>query len=73
MKSAHISVRIPPKLHEELRVYVEQNGLSKTEVVVSALAEYLQCQSEVSLSQKIVNFEKRLAQLETKVNYDSKS
>ncbi|MBD2512245.1 DNA-binding domain-containing protein [Nostoc muscorum FACHB-395] len=53
-------VRLPSKLLKELNNYVELTGTSKTNVVVSALATYLGCSSNIPLSL-------RVAELETKV------
>ncbi|MGK7874320.1 MAG: DNA-binding domain-containing protein [Xenococcaceae cyanobacterium] len=68
MESPHISIRIPPKLNEQLIDYVQQHGLSKTEVMVSALIQYLGCEIEISLTQPMADVERRLAKLEAMVN-----
>ena len=51
----------------ELDQYVENSGTSKTDVVVSAIATYIGCNEGVRLSQRVAEFEKRLAALETKL------
>ncbi len=70
MQSPHISVRIPPKLNEQLESYIRDNGVSKTEAIVSAIARYLNCESEVPLIQRIVDLEERMADLEAMINYN---
>ncbi|MBD2607070.1 ribbon-helix-helix protein, CopG family [Scytonema hofmannii FACHB-248] len=60
MSKPQIAIRIPPSLLEELNSHVERTGTSKTDVIVSAIATYLGCGSDVPLSQ-------RVAELETKV------
>lgn len=60
MSKPQIAIRIPPSLLEELNSYAERTGTSKTDVIVSAIATYLGCGSDVPLSQ-------RVAELETKV------
>ncbi|MDJ0661753.1 MAG: DNA-binding domain-containing protein [Crocosphaera sp.] len=41
MIKSQIAVRVPSPLLAELNSYVEETGISKTEVVVSAVAKYL--------------------------------
>ena len=67
MASPQFSVRIPPKLDERLKAYAAKNGTTKTEVMISALARYLGCESEVPLSQRVVELEERVAALEAVV------
>lgn len=67
MGKPQIAVRIPPSLLEELNSYVERTGTSKTDVVISALATYLGCGSDVPLSQRMAELELRMAVLETEV------
>jgi hypothetical protein len=67
MAKSQIAVRIPPPLLAELKQYVEQVGTSKTDVVVSAIAQYLGCAETVPLSQRMAELERRMAALETKV------
>lgn len=45
---SQIAVRIPPSLLEALNRYVEETGITKTEVIVSAIAAYLDCGSEIA-------------------------
>ena len=64
MGKPQITVRLSPSLMGELKQYIESTGTSKTDVVVSALAQYLGCTKEVPLSQRMAEVEKRLAALE---------
>jgi predicted DNA-binding protein len=64
MGKPQIAVRIPPFLLEKLNSYTECSGTSKTEVVVSALADYLECAEDVPISKRIVELEKRVTILE---------
>ncbi|MGB5631263.1 MAG: hypothetical protein WBM86_00615 [Waterburya sp.] len=51
----------------ELDQYIERTGTSKTDVVVSAIAQYLGCTKEVPLSQRMAELERRMAAVETKI------
>jgi predicted DNA-binding protein (UPF0278 family) len=62
-----IAVRVPSSLFEELNSYVEKNGVSKTDVVISAIATYLGCVKDLPLRQRIVDLETRIATIETKM------
>lgn len=64
MTKPQITIRLSPSLLTELNNWVEKTGTSKTDVVVSAIAQYLGCTETVSLSQRMAEFEKRLAALE---------
>ncbi len=67
MSRVQLAVRIPAPLHEKLSDYLERTGTSKTDVVVNALAQYLGCSENIPLSQRMSEFEKRLAALEADV------
>jgi hypothetical protein len=54
---------MPYSLLDQLNAYAEKTGLSKTEVVVRAIASYLQ-QGD-SLGQKLNQVEQRLSKVET--------
>jgi len=64
MGKPQITVRISPSLLTSLNQYVESTGTSKTDVVISALAQYLDCAEEVPLSQRMAEVENRLTELE---------
>ncbi|WP_198954092.1 hypothetical protein [Moorena bouillonii] len=50
---SQIAVIIALYLLKELNSYVKRIGISKTEVVVGALALYLGCESDVPLNQRL--------------------
>ncbi len=67
MGKPQIAVRMPQTLFDELSSYVEKTGTSKTDVVVSAIAEYLGCADNVPLSQRVAELERRFTELENVV------
>ncbi len=66
MAKPQIVVRMPPSLMKKLNSYVEQIGTSKTDVVVSAIAQYLGSAESMPLSQRMAELERRMAALEAK-------
>ena len=64
MGKPQITVRLSPSLLRELNQHIERTGTSKTDVVVSAIAQYLDCAEEVPLSQRMAELEKKVAKLE---------
>ena len=62
-----MSIRMPYSLLDELNAYAEKTGLSKTEVVVRAIANYLSSEGDDSLRQKMGELEKRLTKVETQL------
>ena len=64
MAKSQIAVRLPPTLMEELNSYVQRTGASKTEVIVGALAKYLDCPESIPLGQRMTEIEKKVAELE---------
>ena len=64
MKKAQISIRMPHSLLAQLNGYAEKSGLSKTEVVVRAIANYLGCDGDASLRQRMGEVERRVSELE---------
>ncbi|UUO14930.1 DNA-binding domain-containing protein [Dolichospermum heterosporum] len=60
MGKPQIAIRLSPSLLQELNNYVELTGTSKTDVVVSAISQYIGCADNMPLNQ-------RMAELETKV------
>ncbi len=67
MGKPQIAVRMPHSLMAKLNSYVEKIGTSKTEVVVSAIAKYLDCSEDVPLSQRVAEIERRMTTLENKI------
>jgi hypothetical protein len=59
-----IAVRIPPPLLAELNQYVERVGTSKTDVIVSAISQYLGCAETVPLSQRVAELETKVKELQ---------
>ena len=49
---------------DKLNQYVKRTGVSKTEVMVGALAQYLDCPESIPLSQRMIDVEKKVAELE---------
>jgi hypothetical protein len=68
MTKSQVAVRIPPSLLQELNSYVEQTGMSKTDVIVSAIAQYLGCTSVVPLSQRMAKLEAKVEELQALVH-----
>ena len=68
MGKPHIAIRITPSLLEELNSYVEKIGTSRTDVVITAIAQYIGSAKEMPLSQRMAEVERRLGELEAKVN-----
>ncbi len=72
MSKSQLGLRIPTSLFNELDRYVEKTGTSKTEVVCSAIAEYLGCADSVPLSQRVADLERKMAVLEAKDKVENK-
>lgn len=68
MTKSQIAVRIPPSLLAELNHYVEETGTSKTDVVVSAIAQYIGCNETVPLMQRLAELEAKVEELRILVN-----
>lgn len=67
MVKPQIVVRLPPDLLEKLNKYAQQTGTSKTDVVIGALAQYLECAQALPLNQKVAQLEVRMATVEALV------
>lgn len=67
MVKPQISVRLSPSLLMELNNYVENTGTSKTDVIVSAIAQYIGCNESIRISQRVAELEKRMAMVESKL------
>ncbi len=59
-----LAVRIPPSIMEKLNDYVENTGTTKTEVIVGALAQYLDCTQDLSMPKRMAEMERKVAELE---------
>lgn len=64
MPKSQISVRIPSSLLEKLNGYVDKTGATKTEVIVGALAKYLDCTQDLSIPKRMAEVERKVAELE---------
>ena len=71
MVKPQITVRLSPSLLMELDQYVQNSGTSKTDVVVSAIAQYIGCNEHVRLSQKVADLELQMKELKTLVESGS--
>ncbi len=67
MVRPQIAIRLPVPLMEKLNAYVKRTGASKTEVMVGALAQYLDFPESIPLSQRVSEIEKRMKELESLV------
>jgi hypothetical protein len=67
MTKPQISIRISSPLLTELNQYVKQTGTSKTDVVVSAIAQYLGNAEAAPMSQRVAELERKFAELEALV------
>ncbi|MDD1427564.1 DNA-binding domain-containing protein [Dolichospermum sp. ST_sed9] len=65
MGKPQIAIRLSPSLLQELNNYVELTGTSKTDVVVSAISQYLGCADNVPLNQRVGELERRVRELES--------
>ena len=72
MKHPQITVRISPALLNTLNQYVEKSGTSKTDVVISALAQYLGCPDNTPVMQRIAELERRVDEIEAKEKVEAK-
>ena len=65
-KKSQIAVRVPRSLFTKLKKYVQQTGISQTDVIVSALANHLDSVEDVPMTQRLLELEKRVSVLEIK-------
>ena len=67
MSKPQIAIRLSPSLLQELNNYVELTGTSKTDVVVSAISQYIGCADNMPLNQRVGELERKLRELENLV------
>ena len=67
MNTVQLGIRILSNLNKRLIAFMSQTGMSKTEVVVNALASYLGCTEQVSLHERVTSLEAKMAVLEASV------
>ena len=63
-----ISARIPNSLHRDLIGLADQTGSSLTELVVTAIAAYLEHEIPKTLGDRVQSVEARLGELEKKLS-----
>ncbi len=63
-----VGVKVPLLLHEKLKEQAAALNVSKSEVVLSALAQYLDSASDVPMAVRMATVEKRLTEVEALVN-----
>lgn len=64
MTTVHVGVRVPDSLYEKLSDHAQHSNLSRSEVILSALAQYLKSTEDVPLAARVNEIEKRLAEVE---------
>lgn len=64
MSTPQLSVRLPLHLNQQLNKYIKCTGISKTDVVTNALAHYLECVEDTSLTQRVAHLEAKIASIE---------
>lgn len=67
MVKPQIAIRMPPSLLDELNQYVRKTGTTKTDVVVSAIAQYINYSSNISLVQRVAELEMEVKELQALV------
>ncbi len=67
MNTVQLGVRIPSNLNERLTSFISETGMSKTELVINALASYLGCAEEITLTERMASIEAKVAMLEAVV------
>ena len=64
MSSVSVGVRIPSNLYEKLLAHTSKVDVSKSEVIISALAQYLGCTEDIPLSQRVADLEAKVEELQ---------
>ena len=67
MSSVSVGVRIPSNLYEKLMAHANKVHVSKSEVVISALAHYLKSTEDIPLSERVANLEAKVEELQVLV------
>ena len=68
MNKPQITVRISSSLLDDLNQYVESTGSSKTDVVVTAIAQYLGSVDRISMDRRIADLERKVSKLEFQIS-----
>ncbi|MBN4004018.1 DNA-binding domain-containing protein [Nostoc sp. LPT] len=71
MSNISIGIRIPANLYQQLESYIAKTHLTKTEVILNALAQYLDVSEEISLSQRVAALEAQMIELKSLVKNTS--
>jgi hypothetical protein len=66
-----IGIRIPTNLHKRLEAYIAETRSTKTEVILNALAQYLDASGEIPLSQRVKALEAQMLELKSLVKNTS--
>lgn len=67
MSNISIGIRIPTNLHKRLESYIAKTHSTKTEVILNALAQYLDATEEIPLSQRVAALEAQMLELKSLV------
>ncbi len=67
MSSVSVGVRIPSNLYEKLMVHANKVQVSKSEVIISALAHYLESTKDIPLSERLADLEAKVEELQVLV------
>ena len=71
MAKPQITVRLSPSLLAELNNYVKSTGTSTTDVVVSAIAQYIGCNESIRINQRVAELELQMKELTAMVESGS--
>ncbi len=64
MSSVSVGVRIPSNLYDKLMAHANKVNVSKSEVVISALAHYLESTEDIPLSERVASLEAKVEELQ---------
>ena len=67
MTSTPFCIRLPEELDRRLKATAAKNSTTKTEVMLAALAKYLDCETQVPLTERMAELEARLEKVEDKL------
>lgn len=65
MPTVHVGIRVPFSLYEKLKTHAAQVSISKSEIILSALALYLDSTENVPLSVRMAELEKKVGEIES--------
>jgi predicted DNA-binding protein len=68
MNKRQLGIRIPNNLLERLDNYAVEHNTSKTDVVIGALAKYLESPESIPLGERIIAVEARVTKLEAQLS-----